>query len=147
MILLVSHFTYLKSEFLHKKNANALVTNGISVHAAPLWKQTKPPPKFGRFWAQNPIFWGQGVKILVPSYRDSNETPLSCWKHWSAVPPGPKMLHSDPKFFYIFEWNSCFGITIFVNGAYIYYSRGNNFAVAPTPQEMTKKLFSQIGCV
>ena len=44
MILLVSHFTYLKSEFLHKKNANALVTNGISVHAAPLWKQTKPPP-------------------------------------------------------------------------------------------------------
>ena len=34
--------------------------------------------KFGRFWAQNPIFWGQGVKILVPSYRDSNETPFSC---------------------------------------------------------------------
>ena len=23
-------------------------------------------------------FWGQGVKILVPSYRDSNETPFSC---------------------------------------------------------------------
>ena len=40
--------------------------------------------KFGRFWAQNPIFWGQGVKILVPSYRDSNETPFSCWKHWSV---------------------------------------------------------------
>merc|ERR1711952_108740 len=34
--------------------------------------------KFGRFWARNPIFWGQGVKILVPSYRDSNETPFSC---------------------------------------------------------------------
>ena len=34
--------------------------------------------KFGRFWAQNPIFWGQGVKILVPSYQDSNETPFSC---------------------------------------------------------------------
>ena len=30
--------------------------------------------KFGHFWAQNPIFWGRGVKILVPSYRDSNET-------------------------------------------------------------------------
>ena len=40
--------------------------------------------KFGRFWAQNPIFWGQGVKILVPSYRDSNETPFLCWKHWSV---------------------------------------------------------------
>ena len=24
------------------------------------------------------FFWGQGVKILVPSYRDSNETPFSC---------------------------------------------------------------------
>ena len=23
-------------------------------------------------------FWGQGVKILVPSYRDSNETPFLC---------------------------------------------------------------------
>ena len=34
--------------------------------------------KFGRFWAQNPIFWGHGVEILVPSYRDSNETPFSC---------------------------------------------------------------------
>ena len=40
--------------------------------------------KFGRFWAKNPIFGGQGVKILVPSYRDSNETPFSCWKHWSV---------------------------------------------------------------
>ena len=40
--------------------------------------------KFGRFWAPNPIFWGQGVKILVPSYRESNETPFSCWKHWSV---------------------------------------------------------------
>ena len=28
------------------------------------------------FWAQNPIFGGQGVKILVPSYRTSNETPF-----------------------------------------------------------------------
>ena len=28
--------------------------------------------------AQNSIFWGQGVKILVHSYRASNETPFSC---------------------------------------------------------------------
>ena len=33
--------------------------------------------KFGCFWDQNPIFWGQGVKIFVPSYRESNETPFS----------------------------------------------------------------------
>ena len=33
--------------------------------------------KFGRFWAPNPIFWAQRVKVLVPSYRDSNETPFS----------------------------------------------------------------------
>ena len=25
--------------------------------------------KFGRFWAQNQISWGQEVKLLVPSYR------------------------------------------------------------------------------
>ena len=31
-----------------------------------------------RYFAQNASFWGQGVKILVPSYRDSNETPFSC---------------------------------------------------------------------
>ena len=35
-------------------------------------------------WINNPIFWGQGVKLLVPSYRDSNKTPFSCWKHWSV---------------------------------------------------------------
>ena len=39
--------------------------------------------KFGCFRAPNPIFWGQGVKLLVPSYQDSNGTPFSCWKHWS----------------------------------------------------------------
>merc|ERR1711872_1205071 len=40
-----------------------------------------------RYLAQNASFGpqiqflGQGVKILVPSYRDSNETPFSCWRH------------------------------------------------------------------
>ena len=24
--------------------------------------------KFGCFWAKNPFFWGEGVKLLVPSY-------------------------------------------------------------------------------
>jgi len=46
-------------------------------------------PIFGQFWAkilpllgQKSIFWGHGVKLLVPSYQGTNETPLSCWKHW-----------------------------------------------------------------
>ena len=34
--------------------------------------------KFGRFWAKKPIFGGDGVKLLVPSNRESNETPFSC---------------------------------------------------------------------
>ena len=34
--------------------------------------------KFGRFWAKNPIFGGEGVNLLVPSYRESNETHFSC---------------------------------------------------------------------
>ena len=45
---------------------------------ADIWPKMPVWAKFGRFWAQNPIFWGQGVKILVPSYRDSNETPFLC---------------------------------------------------------------------
>ena len=61
--------------------------------------------KFGHFWAQNPIFWAQGVKILVPSYRDSNETPFSCWKHWSVglklAAWGRKCAFLTPKFGYL----------------------------------------------
>ena len=33
--------------------------------------------KFGRFGAKNPIFWGEEVKLLVPSYQETNETPFS----------------------------------------------------------------------
>ena len=29
------------------------------------------------FWGQKSIFWVDGVKLLVPSYRESNETPFS----------------------------------------------------------------------
>ena len=42
--VLYSLFYLLKVWTPTYKNANALVTNGISVHPAPLWKQTKPPP-------------------------------------------------------------------------------------------------------
>ena len=34
--------------------------------------------KFGRFWANNPIIWGEGVKLLLPSYQKTNATPFSC---------------------------------------------------------------------
>ena len=35
-------------------------------------------PNLAVFGPQIQFFWGQEVKILVPSYRDSNETPFSC---------------------------------------------------------------------
>ena len=65
--------------------------------------------KFGLFWAQNPIFWAQGVKILVPSYWDSNETPFSCWKHWSVdkfgyLGPKVNFLFNDRDFCWCSKW-------------------------------------------
>ena len=97
--------------------------------------------KFGRFWAQNPIFWGQGVKILVPSYRDSNETPFSCWKHWSVrlqlAARGENVLFW-PQNLDIWGQKSifCLVIAIFVNGANDHYTRGYNFPIGTT----TKKI-------
>ena len=40
-------------------------------------------PNFAVFGPEIQFFWAQGVKILVPSYQDSNETPFSCSKHRS----------------------------------------------------------------
>ena len=98
--------------------------------------------KFGRFWAQNPIFWAQGVKILVPSYRDSNETPFSCWKHWSVrlqlAARGENVLFW-PKNLDIWAKKSifCMVIAIFVNGAYNHYNRGYNFPIRTTPKQIS----------
>ena len=94
--------------------------------------------KFGRFWAQNPIFWGQGVKILVPSYRDSNETPFSCWKHWLV---GLLLAaRSENVLFWPTIWRYgakksifCIVIAIFVHGAYNHYTRGYNFPIRTNP--------------
>ena len=88
--------------------------------------------KFGRFWAQNPIFWGQGVKILVPSYRDSNETSFSCWKHWSVglqLAARGKNVLFWPQNLDIWGQKSIFWIVIaiFVDGANDHYTRGYNF--------------------
>ena len=60
--------------------------------------------KFGYFWAKNPIFRGQGVKLLAPSYRESNETPfrvenIDRWvSNWTL---GAKMCFLTPKFGYL----------------------------------------------
>ena len=96
--------------------------------------------KFGRFWAQNPIFWGQGVKILVPSYRDSNETPFSCWKHWSVglklAARGENVLFW-PQNLDIWGQKSifCLVIAIFVDGPNDHYTWGYNFPIGTTPKK------------
>ena len=36
---------------------------------------------FGQIWlflGQNSFFWGDGIKLLVQSYQETNETPFSC---------------------------------------------------------------------
>ena len=102
--------------------------------------------KFGRFWAQNPIFWGQGVKILVPSYRDSNETSFSCWKHWSVrlqlVARGKNVLFW-PQNLDIWGQKSifCLVIAIFVDGTNDHYTRGYNFPIGTTPKKFSQKLW------
>ena len=35
-------------------------------------------PTFGQIWPKNPLFWGEGEKLLVPAYQGTNETPISC---------------------------------------------------------------------
>ena len=85
--------------------------------------------KFGRFWARNPIFGGQGVKILVLSYRESNETPFSCWKHWSVglkLAAGGENVLFWPQNLDIWGQKSifCLVIAIFVDGTNDHYTRG-----------------------
>ena len=105
--------------------------------------------KFGRFWAQNPIFWGQGVKILVPSYRDSNETPFLCWKHWSVrlqLAARGKNVLFWPKNLDIWGKKSifCMVIAIFVNRAYHKYTRGYNFPIRTTQKKIS---ISELGVI
>ena len=105
--------------------------------------------KFGRFWAPNPIFWGQGVKILVPSYRDSNETPFSCWKHWSVglklAARGENVLFW-PQNLDIWGQKSifCFVTAIFVDGTNDHYTRGSNFPIGTTPKKFS---VSELGVI
>ena len=43
-----------------------------------LTKNASLGPNLAIFGPEIQFFWGHGVKILVPSYQDSNETPFSC---------------------------------------------------------------------
>ena len=105
--------------------------------------------KFGRFWAQNPIFWAQGVKILVPSYRDSNETPFSCWKHWSV---GLKLAARGKNVLFLPQnldiWGQksifCLVIAIFVDGTNDHYTRSSNFPIGTTPKKIS---VSELGVI
>ena len=70
-------------------------------------------PVLGQIWpflSQNSIFWGERVKLLVPSYQESNETPFSCWNigrwgsNWSL---GGKMCFFGPKNFFYSDHDFC----------------------------------------
>ena len=89
-------------------------------------------PVLGQIWpflGPKSNFWGQGVKILVPSYRDSNETPFSCSKHRSLrlqlAARGENVLFW-PQNLDIWGQKSifCLVIAIFVDGTNDHYTRG-----------------------
>ena len=116
---------------------------------ANIWPKMPFLAKFGHIWAQNPIFWGQGVKILVPSYRDSYETPFSCWKHWSVglkLAAGGENVLSLPQNLDIWGQKSifCIVIAIFVDGANDYYTWGNNFPIGTVPKKIS---VSELGVI
>ena len=109
-------------------------------------------PVFGQIWpflGPKSNFWGQGVKILVPSYRDSNETPFSCWKHWSLrlqlAARGENVLFW-PQNLDIWGQKSifCLVIAIFVDGANDHYTRGYNFPIGTTPKKFS---VSELGVI
>ena len=87
-------------------------------------------------------FLREGVKLLVPSYQGTNETPLLCWKHW------PVRLQwaarEENVQFWIKNldiWSQklilCFEIAIFVNRAYHQYTRSYNFPIHITPKKFS----------
>ena len=103
----------------------------------------------GRFWAQNPIFGGQGGKFLVPSYRESNETPFLCWQHWSVrlqLAARSENVLFWPQNLDIWGQRSifCIVIAIFVIGANDHYTRGYNFPIGTTPKKIS---VSELGVI
>ena len=109
-------------------------------------------PILGQIWpflGPKSNFLGAGSKILVPSYRDSNETPFLCWKHWSArlqlAARGENVLFL-PQNLDIWGQKSifCLVIAIFVDGANDHYTRGSNFPIGTTPKKFS---VSELGVI
>ena len=109
-------------------------------------------PIFGRkcqFWAKNPIFWGEGVKLLVPSYQETHKPPFSYWKHWSVrlqlAARGENVLFW-PQNLDIWGQKSifCLVIAIFVDGTNDHYTRGYNFPIGTTPKKIS---VSELGVI
>ena len=90
-----------------------------------------------------------GVKFLVTSYRNSNETPFSCWKHWSMrlqlAARGENVLFW-PQNLDIWGQKSifCLVIAIFVDGTNDHYTRGYNFPIGTTPKKFS---VSELGVI
>ena len=104
--------------------------------------------KFGHFWAKI-HFGGDGVKLFVSSYQDSNETPFSCWKHWSVglkLAARGKNVLFWPQNLDIWGQKSifCLVIAIFVDGANDHYTRGSNFPIGTTPKKFS---VSELGVI
>ena len=59
-----------------------LVGNWIKwANNAHIWPKMPVLGPIRPVWGQKPIF-GDGVKLLVSSYPETNDTPFLCWKHW-----------------------------------------------------------------
>ena len=90
------------------------------------------------FYTKNPYFWGAGVKLLVPLYQGTNETPLSCWKHWPVrlqLAARDENVQFWPESLDIRGWKSIFWDCDFVKGAYHQHTRGYNFPIQTTPKK------------
>ena len=83
------------------------------------------------------------------SYRDSNETPFSCWKRWSVrlqlAARGKNVLFL-PQNLDIWGQKSifCLVIAIFVDGTNDHYTRGYNFPIGTTPKKIS---VSELGVI
>ena len=105
--------------------------------------------KFGRFLAKKTIFWGDGVKLLVPSYQGTNEAPFLYWKHWPVrlkLATMDENLRFWPKSLDIWGQKSifCLVIAIFVDGTNDHYTRGYNFPIGTTPKKFS---VSELGVI
>ena len=81
--------------------------------------------------------------------RDSNETPFSCWKHWSVrlqLAVRVENVLFWPRNLDIWGQKSifCLVIAIFVDGTNDHYTRGYNFPIGTTPKKFS---VSELGVI